>query len=120
MNASARIVGNVAIVDMAGRIVSTGGASALRIELDRLLGAGYKHILINLSDVAYMDSAGLGDLLAAKKTAMLAGAELKMLRPSRRVYSMIAETGLNRVFECFTDEQTAIRSFAASGRAPLE
>jgi len=120
MNASARIVGNVAIVDLSGTLVLTQGASPLRTELTRLLNAGHKHILVNLNNVPYVDSSGLGDLLAAKKDALVAGAELKMLRPSKRVYGLIAETGLNRVFDCFNDEQTAVRSFGAGGRAPRQ
>jgi anti-sigma B factor antagonist len=120
MNASARKVGNVAIVDLSGKLALSAGASPLQAELKRLLNAGHRHILINLNDVPYVDSSGLGDLIAAKKTALVAGAELKMLRPTKRVYGLIAETGLNRVFECFNDEQTAVRSFGAGGRAPRE
>ena len=120
MNASARIVGNVAIVDLSGRLALPEGGARLRAELQRLLGAGHKRILINLNNVPYVDSSGLGDLLAAKKAALVAGAELKMLRPSKRVYGLIAETGLGKVFECFNDEQTAVRSFVAGGRAPRE
>jgi anti-sigma B factor antagonist len=120
VNALTRIVGNVAIVDLSGRAVSIGGVSPLRTELQRLLNAGHQHILINLNAVPYMDSSGLGDLLAAKKSALVAGAALKLLRPSRHVYSLIAETGLNRVFDCFDDEKVAVRSFGAGDRARLE
>ena len=57
---------------------------------------------------------------AAKKAALVAGAQLKMLRPKQRVYGLIAETGLGRVFDCFNDEQTAVRSFGAGARAPRQ
>ena len=120
MNASARILGDVAIVDLSESAVSTGGLSPLRAEVKQLLDAGHKHILINLNAVRYMDSSSLGDLLAAKKSALVAGASLKLLRPSHPVYSLIAETGLNRVFESFDDEKVAVRSFGAGGRARLE
>ena len=120
MNASARTVGNVAIVDLSGKLALSAGTSPLQAEVKRLLDTGHKHILINLNHVPYVDSSGLGDLLAAKKAALVAGAELKMLRPRKRVYGLIAETGLNRVFECFKDEQTAVRSFGAGGRVPRE
>ncbi len=118
MDVTARVVGEVAVIDLSGRLAPPEESSRLRSEVKRLLDAGYTRILVNLHGVSYVDSAGLGELLAAKKTALVAGAELKMLRPSERVYSLIAETGLTKVFECFRDEQTAVRSFRSPSRDP--
>ena len=118
MDVTTRVAGEVAIIDLSGRLTLPEGGARLRSELKRLLAAGHTRILINLHGVPYVDSSGLGDLLAAKKAALVAGAQLKMLRPRKRVYSLIAETMLNKVFECFHDEQTAVRSFCAGKRDP--
>jgi anti-sigma B factor antagonist len=118
MDVTARVIGEVAVVDLSGQLASPETVSQFRSALKRLLDDGYTRILINLHDVPYLDSSGLGELLAAKKAALVAGAQLKMLRPGKRVYSLIAETGLSKVFECFQDEQAAIQSFDPADRGP--
>jgi len=106
-----RNVGKVTILDVFERLTHVKEGERLDLDLERILAAGNQRILINLHHVAFIDSAGLGELLALKKAALLAGAEVKLLRPREHVDSLIAEAGLQKVFECYDDEEAAIRSF---------
>jgi anti-sigma B factor antagonist len=106
-----RNVGQVTILDASQRLTPGLEAQRLQSDLERLLAAGHKRILIDLHLVTYIDSSGLGKLLALKKAALVANAELKLLRPQNKIYSLIAESGLKKVFECFDNEKDAIRSF---------
>jgi len=90
-------------LDLTGRPVDD-----LLIALDRLLEQGAAKILLDLGAVNFMDSAGLGRLVACKKRAILHGGDIRILRPSRRVRELLEITLLDRVFEIFDDETAAV------------
>ena len=104
---------DVVIVDLEGKLTAGLGDQILRETLDELLAESWRKILLNLSGVTFMDSAGLGELVAGLKTARNLGAELKILKAGERVRSTLALARLLPVFEIFEDEQEALRGFGA-------
>lgn len=115
MHVEVRKANDVVIVDLDGKLTAGLGDQILREALDELLAEGYRKILLNLSAVTFMDSAGLGELVAGLKTARNLGAELKILKASPRVKSTLQLTRLLPVFDVYEDEQEALRGFAAGG-----
>lgn len=115
MHVEVRKANDVVIVDLDGKLTAGLGDQILRETLDELLAEGYRKILLNLSAVTFMDSAGLGELVAGLKTARNLGAELKILKASPRVKSTLQLTRLLPVFDVYEDEQEALRGFAAGG-----
>ena len=107
-----RVVGDVSVIDVAGRITLGEGASALRENIRGLVGKGNKKILLNLSDVSYIDSSGIGELVSGFTTVTNQGGVLKLLGLTKRVKDLLQITKLYTVFEVFDDEATAVRSFA--------
>jgi len=107
-----RVVGDVSVVDVAGRITLGEGASALRENIRGLVGKGSKKILLNLGDVSYIDSSGIGELVSGFTTVTNQGGVLKLLGLTKRVKDLLQITKLYTVFEVFDDEATAVRSFA--------
>ncbi|HMF89730.1 MAG TPA: STAS domain-containing protein [Candidatus Angelobacter sp.] len=106
-----RQVGDVTIVDLNGRITLGDGTKLLRETVQRLLEEGQKRILLNLGEVASIDSAGIGELVAALLSARNRGGELKLLNLTRKVHDAVQITKLYTVFEISDDEPAAIRSF---------
>lgn len=107
-----RVVGDVSVIDVAGRITLGEGASALRENIRGLVGKGNKKILLNLSDVSYIDSSGIGELVSGFTTVTNQGGVLKLLGLTKRVKDLLQITKLYTVFEVFDDEAAAVRSFA--------
>lgn len=107
-----RVVGDVSVVDVAGRITLGEGASALRENIRGLVGKGNKKILLNLGDVSYIDSSGIGELVSGFTTVTNQGGVLKLLGLTKRVKDLLQITKLYTVFEVFDDEATAVRSFS--------
>ena len=107
-----RVVGDVSVVDVVGRITLGEGASALRENIRGLVGKGNKKILLNLNDVSYIDSSGIGELVSGFTTVTNQGGVLKLLGLTKRVKDLLQITKLYTVFEVFDDEATAVRSFA--------
>jgi anti-sigma B factor antagonist len=107
-----RVVGDVSVVDVAGRITLGEGASALRENIRGLVAKGNKKILLNLSDVSYIDSSGIGELVSGFTTVTNQGGVLKLLGLTKRVKDLLQITKLYTVFEVFDDEAAAVRSFA--------
>jgi len=106
-----RQVGDVTVVDAAGRITLGEGSSALRDVLRDMVAKGQKKILLNLSEVSYIDSSGIGELVSGFTTVTNQGGSLKLLGLTKRVKDLLQITKLYTVFEVFDDETTAIRSF---------
>ena len=104
----------VVILDLKGKLTAGLGDQLLREAIDELLAEDKRHIVINLSEVAFLDSAGVGELVAGLRTARRFGAELKLLKPTGRVYSTLDMARLLPTFEIFEDESEAVGSF---GRA---
>ena len=107
-----RQVGDVSVVDVAGRITLGEGSSALRDLLREMVGKGQKHILLNLGEVSYIDSSGIGELVSGFTTVTNSGGQLKLLNLNKRVKDLLQITKLYTVFDVHEDEAGAIRSFA--------
>ena len=109
---SSRLVGDVTVVDATGRITLGEGASVFRDMIRDLAAKGNKKILINLSDVSYIDSSGIGEMVSSFTTVTNHGGQLKLLGLTKRVKDLLQITKLYTVFEVFEEEPAAIRSFA--------
>ncbi len=110
--ATVRKAGDVAIVDLSGRFMMGTATGVIRDAVRELLASGERHILLNLRDVTYMDSAaGVGELVSSYTTAVTQGAQLKLLRAGKRVDYVLHVVRLDRVFEIHDDEEEAVRSF---------
>ncbi len=107
-----RQVGDVTVIDAAGRITLGEGSSAFRDTIRDLTAKGNKKILLNLGDVSYIDSSGIGELVSAYTTVTNHGGTLKLLNLTKRVQDLLQITKLFTVFEVHDDEATAVRSFA--------
>ena len=114
MTASTRLVGDVTIVDLGGRIVLGEGTAELRDLVRNLAGAGRKKILLNLSGVNYIDSSGLGELVSAFTSLRKQGGELKLLNLTKRVHDLLQITKLYTVFEITDDEAASLQSFSSA------
>ena len=107
-----RQVGDVSVVDVAGRITLGEGSSALRDVLREMVGKDQKKILLNLGEVSYIDSSGIGELVSGFTTVTNSGGQLKLLNLNKRVKDLLQITKLYTVFDVHEDEAGAIRSFA--------
>jgi anti-sigma B factor antagonist len=111
MKASNRQVGGVNVVDMSGRITLGEGSVVLREAVKDLLAKGHKKILLNLGDVTYIDSSGIGELVSAFTSVRNQGGELKLLNLTKKVHDLLQITKLYTVFDIKDDEAAAIQSF---------
>jgi anti-sigma B factor antagonist len=109
---SSRQVGDVTVVDAAGRITLGEGSSALRDLLRDMVAKGQKKILLNLGEVSYIDSSGIGELVSGFTTVTNQGGSLKLLGLTKRVKDLLQITKLYTVFDVHDDEASAVRSFA--------
>lgn len=117
LTAKTRRIGNVAIVDLSGRITLGESTGILRDELRSLLSQGNKQIVLNLAGVTYVDSAGLGELVGAYTTAMNQGGAVKLLHMQGKLRDLMQITKLHTVFASFEDEKKAVESFGAGAAA---
>ena len=108
---SSRTAGDVTIVDVAGKITLGEGSSVLRDKVRELSAAGSKKMLINLGDVNYIDSSGIGELVSAFTSVSNSGGALKLLNLTKRVKDLLQITKLYTVFEVFDSEDTAVKSY---------
>jgi len=112
MKASSRRVDGVTILDLSGRITLGEGSVVLRDQIRDLLGKGEKKLLLNLGDVTYIDSSGIGELVSAFTTVRNQGGELKLLNLTKKVHDLLQITKLYTVFDVKDDETSAIKAFA--------
>ena len=112
MKASSRQVNGIMIVDLSGRITLGEGSVILRETVRDLLGKGNKKILLNLGDVSYIDSSGIGELVSAYTTVRNQGGELKLLNLTKKVHDLLQITKLYTVFDVKDDETSAVKAFA--------
>ena len=106
-----RQVDGVAVVDASGRVILGEETKLLRETIQGLLGKGQKEILLNLGEVSFIDSAGIGELVSAFTSVRNRGGELKLLNLTRRVHDLLQITKLYTVFEISDDEAASIKSF---------
>jgi anti-sigma B factor antagonist len=111
MKANTRQVNGVAVVDMSGRITLGEGSVVLRETVRDLITKGEKKILLNLGNVTYIDSSGIGELVSAFTTLRNQGGELKLLNLTKKVHDLLQITKLYTVFDVKDDEAAAIASF---------
>jgi anti-sigma B factor antagonist len=105
-------VDDVTVVDLSGRITLGEGSTVLRDTVRELLGRGQKKILLNLGDVTYIDSSGIGELVSGFTTVANQGGQLKLLNLTKKVHDLLQITKLYTVFEVHNEEAAAIRSFS--------
>ena len=107
-----RQVGDVTVVDVAGRITLGEGSATLRDAMREMVNQNQKKILLNLGEVSYIDSSGIGELVSGFTTVTNSGGALKLLNLNKRVKDLLQITKLYTVFDVHEDEAGAIRSFA--------
>lgn len=112
MNASTRQVQDVTVVDLSGQIKLGEGSSVLRETVKDLLAKGHKKILVNLAEISYIDSSGIGELISAFTSTRNQGGELKLLKLTKKTRDLLQITKLYTVFDIKDDEAEAIAAFA--------
>jgi anti-sigma B factor antagonist len=111
MKASTRQVDGVTIIDLSGRITLGEGSVVLRDTIRNSVGQGIKKIVLNLGDVTYIDSSGIGELVSAFTSVRNQGGELKLLNLTKKVHDLLQITKLYTVFDVKDDEASAIKAF---------
>ncbi len=111
MKASSRQVDGVTIVDLSGRITFGEGSVVLRDLMKELSAQGHKRILLNLANISYIDSSGVGELVSAFTSIRNSGGELKLLNLTKKVHDLLQITKLHKVFDIQDDEVAAIGAF---------
>ena len=111
MQISERETGSVMVLDLSGKITLGDGDALLKDKLHSLMHQGKKKVLLNLANVNYVDSAGLGALVSAYTTVTREGGSLKLLNITRKLQDLLSITKLLTVFETFDSEDEALRSY---------
>jgi anti-sigma B factor antagonist len=111
MQIEERIVSDVTILDLKGKITLGEGDEALKDKINSLIHQGRKRILLNLEGVPYIDSAGLGEIVRTYTTVSRQGGQLKLVNLTKRITDLLAITKLLTVFETFDSEPEALKSY---------
>lgn len=111
IKATVRQVGNVSVLDLTGKITIGEGDVILRDKVHELLDSGRSQILLNFEKITYMDSAGIGELVACYKRAREKGGAVKLLKPVGKVLDLLQLTKLEQVFDTYADENDALKAF---------
>jgi len=110
--ASVRYSGDIAILDLTGRIVLNDGSAKMREAITKLRDRGASKILLNLADVSFMDSSGLGELASAYAAAQKTGGQLKLMNIPIRIVDLLRITKLDTVLTAYPSEPAALESFS--------
>ena len=110
-----RAVGDVTVVDLNGKMTLGEGDEMLRDKVNSLIQQGQKKLILNLAEVPYIDSAGLGEIVRTYTTVSRQGGSLKLLNLTKRIQDLLAITKLLTVFETFESENEAVKSFGSAG-----
>jgi anti-sigma B factor antagonist len=116
MHIEERAVGDVMVLDLKGRVTLGEGDELLKDKVNSLINQGQKKLVLNLADVPYIDSAGLGEIVRTYTTVSRQGGSLKLLSLTKRITDLLSITKLLTVFETFESEQDAVKSFAGSAK----
>ena len=116
MQIEQRAVGDVVVLDIKGRVTLGEGDELLKDKVNSLLNQGQKKIVLNLAEVPYIDSAGLGEIVRTYTTVSRQGGNLKLLNLTKRITDLLSITKLLTVFETFESENDAVRSFSQSAK----
>jgi len=111
MQIEERVVGNVTILDLKGKITLGEGDEALKDKVHSLMNQDKKRILLNLAGVPYIDSAGLGEVVRTYTTVSRQGGQLKLVNLTKRITDLLMITKLLTVFETFDTEAEALQSY---------
>ena len=114
MQIEERTVGDVLVLDVKGRITLGEGDEILKDKVNSLLNQGKKKIVLNLAEVPYIDSAGLGEIVRTYTTVSRQGGSLKLLALTKRITDLLAITKLLTVFETYESENDAVQSFSSA------
>jgi len=114
MQIEERQVGSVIILDAKGKLTLGDGDVLLKDKIHSLVQQGHKQVVLNLGDVPYVDSAGIGEIVGSYTTLSRVGGTLRLLNLTTRIHDLLAITKLLTVFETFTSEDEAVRSFPAT------
>ena len=117
MQIDERRVGDVVLLDLKGKVTLGEGDEVLKDKINSLMNQGHKKLVLNLADVPYIDSAGLGEIVRTFTTVSRQGGSLKLLNLTKRISDLLAITKLLTVFETFDTEHDAVQSFSASAKA---
>jgi anti-anti-sigma factor len=112
MKFSSRSVGDVLVIDVEGKILLGEGDVEIKDAVDGFVAQGHRKILLNVSKVPYMDSAGLGEIIRCFTAVRKAGGDLKLLSPNQRLIDLLSVTKLINVFDWYDDEPAALGSFS--------
>ena len=112
MQIEERVVNDVTILDLKGKITLGEGDEALREKINNLISQNKKRILLNLADVPYIDSAGLGEVVRPSTTVSRQGGQLKLVNLTKRITDLLSITKLLTVFEAFESETEALKSYS--------
>ncbi len=119
MHVDIRQAGDVIIVDLQGRMVAGVGERMLRDVMNQLVAEGWKKILLNLSGVSWLDSAGIGELVASMKMAGRFGVAVKLLRIGDRVKHVLSISQILPLLDVYEDEEEALRELSMEVTTPL-
>jgi anti-sigma B factor antagonist len=114
MQIEERTVGGVTILDLKGKLVLGDGDALLKDKVHSLVNQGRKQFVLNLADVPYIDSAGIGEVVRTHTTVSRAGGSLKLLNVTKRIHDLLVITKLLTVFDTFDSEAEALQSFPAA------
>ena len=114
MQLSERRVGTVVVLDLVGKATLTDNPGRLKEKISSLVAQGESNIVLNLAHVNYIDSSGLGELVASHTTAWRGGVTVKLANTRRRVWELLVLTKLVTIFDCYESEAEALESFAVA------
>ncbi len=117
MEIKERVVEGISVLDMGGKIVLGEGDVQIKERIRDLLADGQRNILLNLADVSYMDSAGLGGLISCYTTVKREGGKLKLVNLTKRIQDLLTITKLITVFDTYENEKEAIASYKETGQS---
>ena len=112
MQIDERTVGDVMVLDVKGKVTLGEGDEMLKDKVNSLVQQGHRKIVLNLAEVPYIDSAGLGEIVRTYTTVSRQGGKLKLLNLTKRIQDLLAITKLLTVFETYESETDAVKSFA--------
>lgn len=112
MQIEERVVGNVTILDLKGKVTLGEGDEVLKDKINSLVHQDRKRILLNFADVPYIDSAGLGEIVRTYTTVSRQGGQLKLVNLTKRITDLLSITKLLTVFETFESEQEALKTYS--------
>src|SRR5262245_26126660 len=117
MTIQERVVGSVTVLDLSGKLILGDGDTLLKDKIHSLVFQGRRQIILNMGGVSYVDSSGLGALVASSVTAKNNGAQIKLVSLTKRLQDLLAIAKLLTVFDCYDSDEEATNSFAAQATA---